>query len=68
MREAVGPQDEGDTVDGTGPPWRTNSSRHVADQSEDLATVEDRFLDVGDASLMHPDKLLVGAVEVLSSC
>ena len=68
MRETIGPQDESDAIDGTSPPWRTDPSRHVADQSEDLATVKDCFLDVGDAPLVHPDKLLVGSVEVLSSC
>ena len=44
--EAVCPEDERGAVDCGGPPRRADAARHAAHETEDLAAVEDGFLDV----------------------
>lgn len=67
LDQCVGPDDEGGTVNGTGPPWRTNASWHFPDKTEHLTRVGDGLLYIGQALLVHPEYLLVRAVDTFSS-
>lgn len=65
--DAVGPEDKGRAVDAGSPPARTAVGRHGAQETQDLATVEDGLLAVVDAALVAQAQLPVGAVEAVAT-
>lgn len=68
VSQRVCPEDEGGTIDSTRPPRRANPSRHLSYETQDLTSMCDGFLYVGETLLVHPEHLLVGAIDTFSSC
>jgi len=62
--KTVSPENETDTVNGTCPPTRTDAARHEADVTDNLTTVEDGFLNIGNGTLVAPCEVLVRVLRI----